>query len=144
MGSIIRRVIDRLYPDTLGPMVTITGLDNSGKTTLLYLLKLGEIVTTVPTIGINVETIDTMKTSSGKPFKMIGWDIGGGCSGITYLSVMVRTYLDTSSALVWVVDGCDRNRLQESAGYLSRILANHDADVLRDKTRPNRLLPILM
>ena len=30
------------------------GLDNSGKTTILYNLKLGEIVSTIPTIGFNV------------------------------------------------------------------------------------------
>ena len=28
-----------------------TGLDAAGKTTLLYKLKLGEVVTTIPTIG---------------------------------------------------------------------------------------------
>jgi len=31
------------------------GLDASGKTSILYKLKLGEIVTTIPTIGFNVE-----------------------------------------------------------------------------------------
>ena len=36
----------------------IIGLDNAGKTTVLYKLQLGEIVTTVPTVGFNVETID--------------------------------------------------------------------------------------
>ena len=30
---------------------TTTGLDAAGKTTILYRLKLGEIVTTIPTIG---------------------------------------------------------------------------------------------
>ena len=29
----------------------------SGKTTILYKLKLGEVVTTIPTIGFNVETV---------------------------------------------------------------------------------------
>jgi len=29
--------------------------DNAGKTTLLYRLKMGEVVTTIPTIGFNVE-----------------------------------------------------------------------------------------
>ena len=29
------------------------GLDAAGKTTILYKLKLGEIVTTIPTIGID-------------------------------------------------------------------------------------------
>lgn len=33
------------------------GLDNAGKTTLLYALKLGEVVTTAPTIGFNMEEI---------------------------------------------------------------------------------------
>ena len=31
----------------------MVGLDASGKTTILYKLKLGEIVTTIPTIGKN-------------------------------------------------------------------------------------------
>lgn len=30
----------------------MVGLDGSGKTTILYKLKLGEVVTTVPTIGM--------------------------------------------------------------------------------------------
>lgn len=30
----------------------MVGLDDVGKTTILYKLKLGEIVTTIPTIGI--------------------------------------------------------------------------------------------
>ncbi len=29
----------------------------AGKTTILYKLKLGEVVTTIPTIGFNVETV---------------------------------------------------------------------------------------
>ena len=34
---------------------TQVGLDAAGKTTILYKLKLGEIVTTIPTIGKNRE-----------------------------------------------------------------------------------------
>ncbi|XP_063425842.1 uncharacterized protein LOC134709620 [Mytilus trossulus] len=33
------------------------GLDNAGKTTILYKLKLNEVVSTIPTIGFNVETV---------------------------------------------------------------------------------------
>ena len=37
--------------------VLMVGLDATGKTCILYKLKLGEVVTTIPTIGFNVETI---------------------------------------------------------------------------------------
>jgi len=33
------------------------GLDAAGKTTILYKLKLGQSVTTIPTVGFNVETV---------------------------------------------------------------------------------------
>ena len=35
--------------------VLILGLDNAGKTTILYKLQMGEVVTTVPTIGWEAE-----------------------------------------------------------------------------------------
>lgn len=47
------------------------GLDAAGKTTIVYKLKLGEIVTTIPTIGFNVETVEYKKIQ----FTM--WDVGG-------------------------------------------------------------------
>jgi GTPase SAR1 family protein len=40
------------------------GLDAAGKTTILYKLKLGEVVTTIPTIGFNVETVEYKKVRS--------------------------------------------------------------------------------
>jgi small GTP-binding protein len=45
---------------------------STGKTTILYNVKLNENVTTVPTIGFNVETVEPMK---GISFTV--WDIGG-------------------------------------------------------------------
>ena len=50
----------RLFPSSLSlfisppPPLRAVGLDAAGKTTILYKLKLGEIVTTIPTIGRNV------------------------------------------------------------------------------------------
>jgi small GTP-binding protein len=43
-----------------------------GKTTILYRLRLGELVETIPTIGFNVETISV---SNGATFTV--WDVGG-------------------------------------------------------------------
>uniref|UniRef100_A0A3B5LZV8 Uncharacterized protein n=1 Tax=Xiphophorus couchianus TaxID=32473 RepID=A0A3B5LZV8_9TELE len=39
--------------------VLLLGLDGSGKTTLLYKLKYNENVVTVPTVGFNVEMLET-------------------------------------------------------------------------------------
>ena len=47
------------------------GLDAAGKTTILYKLKLGEVVTTIPTIGFNVETVKY------KNVDLTVWDVGG-------------------------------------------------------------------
>ena len=42
----------------LDARLCMVGLDAAGKTTILYKLKLGEVVTTIPTIGFNVETVE--------------------------------------------------------------------------------------
>ena len=39
--------------------ILMVGLDAAGKTTILYKLKLGDVVTTIPTIGFNVETVSS-------------------------------------------------------------------------------------
>ena len=42
--------------------ITMIGLDGAGKTTLLYQLSIGEVVTGIPTIGFNVETVEYKNT----------------------------------------------------------------------------------
>jgi ADP-ribosylation factor 1/2 len=39
--------------------ILMVGLDAAGKTTVLYKLKLGEIVTTIPTIGKDCQSISS-------------------------------------------------------------------------------------
>jgi ADP-ribosylation factor protein 1 len=56
MASIISSLLGSLFPLPECRCLEI-GLDASGKTTILYKLKLGEVVTTIPTIGFNVETV---------------------------------------------------------------------------------------
>ena len=52
--------------------ILMLGLDAAGKTTILYKLKLNENVTTIPTIGFNVETVTPVKNVS-----FTVWDVGG-------------------------------------------------------------------
>lgn len=64
MGSVFAKLFGKREARIL-----MVGLDAAGKTTILYKLKLGEIVTTIPTIGFNVETVQYKKISfTGKAF----------------------------------------------------------------------------
>ena len=46
------------------------GLDSAGKTTALYQMKLGETISTIPTIGFNVEEVQY------KNINFTVWDVG--------------------------------------------------------------------
>ena len=74
------------------------GLDNSGKTSILYRLKLGQPKRTVPTIGFNVETLEY------KNIAFTVWDVGGQ----EKLRALWRHYFASTQALIFVVDSSDR------------------------------------
>ena len=64
--------------------VLMLGLDAAGKTTILYKMKLGEVVTTIPTIGFNVEIL------SYKNVDFTVWDVGGRSkSNLLFFSLSV-------------------------------------------------------
>lgn len=50
--------------------ILMVGLDAAGKTTILYKLKLGEIVTTIPTIGEWKKEIMSVTTPSKSSFRV--------------------------------------------------------------------------
>ena len=60
MGLLFSKVWTRL----------IGSQDAAGKTTILYRLKLAEVVTTIPTVGFNVETVEY------KNINFTVWDVG--------------------------------------------------------------------
>lgn len=135
------------------------GLDAAGKTTILYKLKLGEIVTTIPTIGqrrasakreiysesnplgFNVETVEY------KNISFTVWDVGGQdkirplwrhCQSIHqtpsyagWILMLNSTILDfqNTQGIIFVVDSNDRERIAEAREELQRML---NEDELRD------------
>merc|ERR1712187_340035 len=70
MGLAFTKIWQRLVGKT-EMRILMVGLDAAGKTTILYKLKLGEVVTTIPTIGFNVETVEY------KNLSFTVWDVGG-------------------------------------------------------------------
>ena len=61
MGILLSKAIDTLGWGVKERRVLLLGLDAAGKTTILYKLQLGEVVTTIPTIGFNVESVEYKK-----------------------------------------------------------------------------------
>ncbi|KAH3746196.1 ADPribosylation factor subfamily protein [Pelomyxa schiedti] len=97
----------------------MVGLDAAGKTTILYKLKLGEIVTTIPTIGFNVETV------TYKNVNLTVWDTGGEDK----IRPLWRHYFQNTQGLMYVVDSNDRERIGETSEELQKMLSE---DELRD------------
>jgi len=64
MGNVFARLFAGLFGKK-EMRILMVGLDAAGKTTILYKLKLGEIVTTIPTIG-TIELLPTVKTLHNK------------------------------------------------------------------------------
>ena len=90
-------------PDYKVPML---GLDNAGKTKILYLLKMNEKVMTITTIGYNVETIENKNWEKNISI----WDIGGQKK----IRCFWCHYLDNIAGLIWVYDISKKEELEES------------------------------
>ena len=94
------------------------GLDAAGKTTILYRLKVGEVLHTVPTIGFNVETVEYRNVT----FQV--WDVGGQ----EKLRRLWRHYYRGTHGLIYVVDSNDRYRIDTAREELEAILASDEMD----------------
>ncbi|KAL9641988.1 hypothetical protein ABK040_004044 [Willaertia magna] len=96
--------------------ILLLGLDNSGKTSILYKLKLGENVNAIPTIGFNVETIKY----KGKA--MTVWDVGGQDK----IRPLWRHYYMGTNALIFVVNSNDRERMDDAKDELQRLISEEE------------------
>mmetsp|Transcript_88 Transcript_88/g.14 ORF Transcript_88/g.14 Transcript_88/m.14 type:complete len:86 (+) Transcript_88:21-278(+) len=75
MGFVFSKIFNNLFTkEDKETRMLILGLDNAGKTTILYKLHLNEVVQTSPTIGFNIETV------TYKNLKFQVWDLGGQTS----------------------------------------------------------------
>ena len=57
MGSYISKLWSFAYQQSAEVKIVIAGLNNAGKTTLLYKLALNDVIVTEPTIGSNCESL---------------------------------------------------------------------------------------
>mmetsp|Transcript_4574 Transcript_4574/g.7940 ORF Transcript_4574/g.7940 Transcript_4574/m.7940 type:complete len:180 (-) Transcript_4574:198-737(-) len=115
MGLLFSKIWQKLFKYNDFKII-IVGLNNAGKTTILYKLFLGEVVYTKPTIGSNVEEIRY------KNIRFEMWDLGGQDSCRSSWS---HYYVNTHAVMI-VMDSTDRERLFIVKSELQRILASED------------------
>jgi small GTP-binding protein len=108
MGNIFRKLF-HLKKDA---RLLMLGLDGAGKTTILYKMKLGEIVVCIPTIGFNCERVDY------KNISFTIWDIGGQ----DRIRKLWNYYYRETQALIFVIDSNDRERISEAEYELNHLL----------------------
>jgi len=115
MGLTFSKLFDKLWGKK-EMRILMVGLDAAGKTTILYKLKLGEIVTTIPTIGFNVETVEY------KNIQFTVWDVGGQDK----IRPLWRHYFQNTQGIIFVVDSNDRDRVVEAREELQRMLGEDE------------------
>jgi len=101
MGQLFSSLWATLFPSSRTYRLVLVGLDNAGKTTILYRLHLGQAVETHPTVGCNVESW------SHRNLAFEVWDLGGQAN----LRPSWATYYRGTDAAVVVVDCTDRARI---------------------------------
>lgn len=92
------------------------GLDAAGKTTILYKLHLGEVVSTYPTIGTNVEEV------AYRNMRFQVWDLGGQET----LRQTWKTYFINTHVVIMVVDSADAERLDVARKELHAVLESNE------------------
>lgn len=116
MGNFISKTFLRFLISNPELRVLMVGLDGAGKTTMLYKMKLGEVVQSIPTIGFNVESVQYKNTSLNV------WDVGGQ----DRIRPLWQYYFNNTQAVIFVVDASDTDRISEARDTLLGMM-RHEA-----------------
>jgi ADP-ribosylation factor protein 1 len=113
MGQAFRKLFDSIFGNR-EMRVVMLGLDAAGKTTILYKLHIGEVLSTVPTIGFNVEKVQY------KNVEFTVWDVGGQ----EKLRPLWRHYFNNTDGLIYVVDSSDKERIDKARDEFQAIVGD--------------------
>ena len=115
MGFIFSKIFSSLF-SYQEVRLLILGLDNAGKTTMLYQMQCGEVKVTVPTLGFNVESVKYENIT----FQM--WDLGGQSE----IRPFWRCYFPKTNAIVFVIDSSDKERIDIAKQELFLLMQEDD------------------
>lgn len=90
--------------------ILLLGLDNAGKTSILFQMRDNQFKQTVPTIGLNIESL------THRRYNMTFWDVGGQATKLW------KHYFDKIDAIVFVIDSTDEEKLLFARDEFNRLL----------------------
>ena len=115
--------------------ILLLGLDNAGKTSILFHMRDNSFKETVPTVGLNIENI------TYKRYNITFWDVGGQATKLW------KHYFDHIEGVVFVIDSTDEEKLMFAKEELKRVLSDESLGIapfllfynkqdLADKAKP--------
>ena len=113
MGFIFSKILEFFSRSRNKFKIILLGIQNAGKTTILYRLAIGQLVKTTPTIGSNVEEI------SYNNVKLQAWDLGGQESSRSVWEI----YFVNTDAIIYVIDTHDET-YDDSKEQFYKLLKN--------------------
>ena len=108
-----------LFKSKKNSRILMLGLDDSGKTSILYQLKLSDLIKTTHTIGFNLETIKY------KDIFLDIWDIGSCRFYKDGQLILFKHYLPNTDGIIYVID-CNRKEMLEKANKALLELMNKE------------------
>jgi len=115
MGVTFSNTFKKLFGKKEMNLIMI-GFPNAGKTTTLFRLKLGQVNSSVPTIGFTVETVEFKKV------RFTVWDI----SNQEKIRLLWRHYYQDTHGIIFVVDSSDRDTIEKAKEELKGLLREED------------------
>ncbi|MHA1213216.1 MAG: ADP-ribosylation factor family protein [Candidatus Heimdallarchaeota archaeon] len=104
--------LQRLFRQKKQFKIAVVGLDSAGKTTMLNFLRFDKHIETLPTIGVNVEVLKRQNVN------LSIFDLGGQL----HFRSLWGTLMRGASAIIFVVDSSDRERIEEAKTELWKVL----------------------
>ena len=103
----------KLFGREIENQIAFVGLANAGKTTLVKRLKGHDDLETVPTMGMNIETLKI------GDFEVMAVDLGGQP---TYPTSLWEPFVSEASGVVFVFDSADRSKVETAAEWLKNVI----------------------
>ncbi len=111
-GKFAKNGDDTGVPEHFEKRVLLLGLDNAGKTSVLFQMRDKSFKETTSTVGLNIENINY------KRYNFTFWDVGGQATKLW------KHYFDKIDGVIFVIDSTDDAKMERAREELQRLVVD--------------------